>query len=247
MVIVLALSLSGARAGSAGFAVQGWTSWSYLRTQAGVIVHYLRLAFWPRPLVFQYGWLPAESWRAVLPQALLLGSLGAASGVALIRRKPIGLLGAWFFLILAPSSSLVPIATEVAAEHRMYLPLAAVVTVVVLGVFTAWRRVRKPTPEASVGLYAGWIAVVAIVVPLAIATQARNRVYASAEAIAVDTVRGRPENAQARLTLRLLSHRRETVHGGRNPPPGCACGCGCRLRPTRARHGRSRTFISAWR
>ena len=32
------------------------------------------------------------------------------------------------FLILAPSSSFVPIVTEVAAERRMYLPLAAVVT-----------------------------------------------------------------------------------------------------------------------
>src|SRR5678810_1010494 len=31
-----------------------WTSWSYLLTQAGVIAHYLRLAFWPSPLVFDY-------------------------------------------------------------------------------------------------------------------------------------------------------------------------------------------------
>ena len=35
-------------------------------------------------------------------------------------------LGAAFFLILAPTSSVLPIVTEVAAEHRMYLPLAAV-------------------------------------------------------------------------------------------------------------------------
>ena len=38
-----------------------------------------------------------------------------------------GFLGAWFWITLAPTSTIVPIATEVAAERRMYLPLAALV------------------------------------------------------------------------------------------------------------------------
>jgi hypothetical protein len=37
------------------------------------------------------------------------------------------ILGAWFFVILAPTSSVVPIVGSPMAEHRMYLPLAAVV------------------------------------------------------------------------------------------------------------------------
>ena len=199
MAVAIALATTEARTGSAGFGVKGWTWWSYLRTQSAVIVHYLRLAFWPRPLIFQYGWLPAESWGAVMPQILLLGSLGIATVAALVRRMPVGLIGAWFFLILAPSSSIIPISTEVAAEHRMYLPLAAVITVVVLGVFGAWRKLqRKPIP--GVGFYAAWIALAAIVVPLALATRDRNRVYASVESLAADVVDHRPENALARLT-----------------------------------------------
>jgi len=43
------------------------------------------------------------------------------------NRHPLAFLGAWFFLILAPSSSVLRSSTEVAAEHRMYLPLAAVI------------------------------------------------------------------------------------------------------------------------
>ena len=49
---------------------------------------------------------------------------GGADCVALVGADPAGFPGAWFFLILAPTSSVLPIVTEVAAEHRMYLPLA---------------------------------------------------------------------------------------------------------------------------
>ena len=41
-----------------------------------------------------------------------------------MRRPALGFLGAWFFLILAPTSSFIPI-EDAAFEHRMYLPLAA--------------------------------------------------------------------------------------------------------------------------
>src|SRR4029453_7839984 len=91
MVIAVALARQGARSGSAGFGAGGWTSMAYLRTQAGVIVHYIRLAFWPHPLVFQYAWLPAESWRTVWPQVALLAALGVGTMIALVRRKPIAL------------------------------------------------------------------------------------------------------------------------------------------------------------
>ena len=52
---------------------------------------------------------------------------------ALARKPWLGYLGVWFFVILAPTSSIVPI-KDLAFEHRMYLPLAAVV---VLAVFSA--------------------------------------------------------------------------------------------------------------
>lgn len=195
-VIVVALALTAARTQSTGLDAHGWTPLLYLRTQAGVIVHYLRLAFWPKPLVFQYGWLPASSWVDVLPQTALLASLAAATVFALIRRLPIGLVGACFFLILAPSSSILPVATEVAAEHRMYLPLAAVVAVVVLGIYGVSRRFAGNVGPSRI---VGWIAVPAATVFLGQATYARNRVYESPDRMALDVVTNRPQNAQARL------------------------------------------------
>jgi hypothetical protein len=108
MVIAVGLAMQGALGRSAGFGAGGWTSMVYLRTQAGVIVHYVRLAFWPQPLVFQYGWLPAESWRSVWPQVVLLAVRGACDGCRAHPSANRFGLGAWFF-DPAPSSSIVPV------------------------------------------------------------------------------------------------------------------------------------------
>jgi hypothetical protein len=49
------------RSASVGFFLKGWTPWIYLQTQAGVIVHYLRLVVAPWPLVLDYEWPAATS------------------------------------------------------------------------------------------------------------------------------------------------------------------------------------------
>jgi len=69
----------------------------------------------------------------VLPGTLAIVALLAATGVALVRSRPIGFLAASFFLTLAPTSSLVAITSEVGAERRMYLPFAALATLAVIG------------------------------------------------------------------------------------------------------------------
>ena len=72
-------------------------------------------------------WPIATRIGQIIPAASVIAALLAATLWALRRAPALGFLGAWFFLILAPTSSFVPIVTEVAAERRMYLPLAAVV------------------------------------------------------------------------------------------------------------------------
>lgn len=180
---------SDARGESVGFGLGGWTWWSYLRTQASVIVHYLRLAIVPWPLVFTYAWPPAGSWLEVLPQVLLLASLAAATVLAVAHRHPTGFAGACFFLVLAPSSSVLPIATEVAAEHRMYLPLAAVLGVIVTLAFPHLpRRVA-------------WSSAAVIAATFGVMTLERNRDYWSLEALMRDTLAKRPGHAKAHVTL----------------------------------------------
>jgi tetratricopeptide (TPR) repeat protein len=195
--ILIWIISSQPRSDSVGFGLGGWSAAMYFRTQAEVVVHYLRLAFWPEPLVFQYAWLPVRSWIEALPELLILGLLATGSLLALARRSPAGLLGCWFFLFLAPSSSFLPVVTEVAAEHRMYLPLAAVIAAIVFGVD---HMLRLPSARISTMLTrASAVAAAAAIVTLSVATHDRNLVYASEEGMIADIVRSRPQNAQAQL------------------------------------------------
>jgi hypothetical protein len=104
----------------------------YALSQPGVILHYLRLCFWPQGQCFYYAWPVASTvWEIIPPLAVVVGLL-LTTGWLVIRRPELAFLGGWFFVILAPTSSVLPI-KDLAFEHRMYLPLAAVITVVVLG------------------------------------------------------------------------------------------------------------------
>jgi tetratricopeptide (TPR) repeat protein len=196
--LVLAWQIVAApRGGSVGLYVDGWTPWLYLQTQAGVLLQYLRLTFWPHPLVLEYAWRPPASLGAALPAMLVLALLAAATVVGVIRRRPVALAGLWFFLILAPTSSLLPIATEVAAEHRMYLPLAGVVALVVVAGFMAARRLRPAQSVTPMVVAASAVLMLA----LAATTYARNRDYWSVQAMVGSIVAGRPQNAHAQLAV----------------------------------------------
>jgi tetratricopeptide (TPR) repeat protein len=179
--LVLLLVSRGARIHSAGFAT-GVTIWTYLLNQAAIIPHYLERAFWPRSLVLLYGAPLPLSIGDVLPQLVLIVMLIALT-IFLLRRLPaIGFLGLWFFVNLAPTSSFVPIATEVGAERRMYLPLMALV---VLAVVAAARLMRGRRLAASLVL-AG------CAVALGFGTWDRNREYASAVELARTSMDRRP-------------------------------------------------------
>jgi tetratricopeptide (TPR) repeat protein len=177
------------------------STWTYLLNQAGMIVRYLGLSLWPRSLVLDYG-LPRPLGVAdVLPQILLLLALLAATIVALARWPALGFLGAMFFLTLAPTSSLVPITSEVGAERRMYLPLAALsVFVVTLGWIGLDRfRARQPGRARALTV-AGTCVAAALIAALVARTAVRNRDYRSAMALWESDVATRP-HGRARFAL----------------------------------------------
>ena len=164
------------------------TPWHYLLTQCGAVVLYLRLALWPHPLVLDYGTTVVTDPVAVLPQALLLAVLAGATLYALWRKPVLGFLGAWFFVILAPSSSVIPLVTQTIAEHRVYLPLAALCA---LGVgLLALRSARLVLPLC---LGAGLV--------LAVLSFNRNRLYQSPDAMWRDNLARLPDNHRVRVGL----------------------------------------------
>ncbi|MFB3854050.1 MAG: tetratricopeptide repeat protein [Vicinamibacterales bacterium] len=184
----------------------GWrASWQYLVTQAEVLTHYLRLAVVPSPLVFLYTWPMHASVLEVAWQVALVSGLAVLTCVGLAARHALSFPGAWFFLILAPSSSLLPIATEVAAEHRMYLPLAAPIGCLVAGAWAlgSWAAEMLPSGRRQalprLKRLAAAIATLCVAAALGTVTRARNRDYWSEERLWADTVAKQPANQRARV------------------------------------------------
>jgi len=214
-MVLAALVWSGPRFRSAGFS-SGVSPWTYLLNQAQMIVRYLRLAIWPRGLVINYGPPRAMTLTDAAPYGAVVVILVALTAWALVRRPKVGFLGAWFFVTLAPTSSIVPIATEVGAERRMYLPLAALVVLAVAGLAWPLERSVRIEPEsereaaARRGHLLGLVAVTLVVLGLAAATVLRNREYASSVTLARSAFERWPTaQAQHSLGAALIEDGRE--------------------------------------
>jgi Flp pilus assembly protein TadD len=196
-VATFVLVAAGARGNTAG--VGGPMTWyGYLYTQGWAIAHYLRLVIWPNALVIDYGEKLVTGARGI-PGAIVVALLAAGTLLAWRRLPKFGwlaFLGAEFFLLLAPSSSFVPIRTEVAAERRIYLALANVLVLAVVGAEWLRRRYFKSVAPLRIGLAAAGVAVA-----LAVGTAFRSHTYSSAELLWRDAAAKIPENPRANANL----------------------------------------------
>ncbi len=154
-VLLLWLNFNGPRSATAGFHL-GVPAVSWWITQSKVLWIYLKLAIWPWPLSIHYEpylLLLKDAWPWVAATVLLV----AISLWLCWRRYAIGFVSAWAFIILSPTL-VVPITTELVAERRMYLPLAAVVTLLVVEGFwltqqaaAHWGAARDRRESSSYG------------------------------------------------------------------------------------------------
>ena len=186
--VLAMLMLSGPRS-TVGFGTDV-TVGTYFLNQLEVVARYLWLSMWPQALVLDYGLpRPVGVWDVLVPGVVVV-ALGLLTLVALWKRPMVGFLGAWFFITLAPTSSMVPIATEVGAERRMYLPMAALAVGavlllrwVVVGGDAAARRARWRLALAVVGV---------VCLLLGVRTFLRNQEYGSRLVMAQTIVDRRP-------------------------------------------------------
>jgi protein O-mannosyl-transferase len=184
----------------------------YAKLQPGVILHYLRLSLWPDRLCLLYG-------RPQTPTELLLWIQCGVMAVLLIvtvwlltRKSAVGFLGAWFFVALAPTSSVIPLLHPV-FEHRMYLPLMAVVAVIVCALYAATRRLPA-TGKARKWLGMGTLVLAAFA--LGATTVRRNMDYGTEVSIWRDTAQKAPTNPDAHYGLGLaLATAGQIRRGGR--------------------------------
>lgn len=189
VLAAILFSNGGSRGDAAGFGL-GVAWWSYALKQCEAIVLYLRLTLWPHPLIIDYGTAVIREPMSVVPQAMILLGLVIATFWALARRPVLGFALFLFFAVLAPSSSVVPLVSQTVAEHRMYLPLAAILAI---GVVYGFRVVG-----ARVFTLGGLIAAA-----LCVSTIARNSTLQDEVALWTETIALAPDNARAHGSLGL--------------------------------------------
>jgi tetratricopeptide (TPR) repeat protein len=190
---------------TASYAIQTISPSAYFLSEFKVIIHYLRLSLYPVDLSLDYGWPKAAGMTQVLPFAIPVLLLQGATLWGIYRRKPQSFLGAWFFGILAVSSSFMPIA-DLVVEHRMYLSLAAVVAGVVLGGDWLMQRLLKnlaeSAPERQRLVRALALAMVTVLgLGLGLLTVRRNMDYTSELVLWRDNVQKQPQSGRSWIYL----------------------------------------------
>jgi len=178
-----------------------FTPLAYALTQPGVILHYLRLTYLPIGQQIDYSGWPLASIDQAMPSVLIMLAALAATIAGIIQRRPWAFLGTWFFLTLAPTSSVMPV-EALANEHRMYLPLAAVVAGTVLVATEIGRRygLRYPSRRPDRGRVPLALAAGVILV-LVLVTQFRNQLYSKKVALWLDVLASNPANHRANWML----------------------------------------------
>lgn len=211
LVLFVLMAASPLRERAVGFD-QGVTPFAYALAESRAVLLYLRLTLWPSPLVFDHGyaWLtPAEAW----PYVLALLALLAATVALLYRRPAAGFALAWFFLLLAPTSSVVPIALQPVAESRPYLASAGLVALAVLAGYR-W-----------LGSRLAWVCL-PLAVLASVATLQRNLDYHDDVELWTDTVIKRPKNPRAHTNLAAALSR-----AGRSDEAAVHAGAAVKLQP----------------
>jgi tetratricopeptide (TPR) repeat protein len=197
------LLIAGGGTISAGTGDHRFTLIEYWLTQPSVILHYIRLVFWPSSLTLDYG-MDFHGMIETWPALFIIVALIVISLWLLYRRHPAGFLSAWFFTILAPTS-LYPL-PDVAYEHRMYLPSVAVIMLTLSSLYRWGRLLSERFITAAderpewLGK-ASWYVMVLLVLAAAISTYTRNLYYQTEVSLWADNVAKRPQSGRAQANL----------------------------------------------
>lgn len=164
-------------------------------TQAKTLLLYLKLAVWPWPLSIHYAPLYLRTLDTAWPWLAAATALAFATLVLAWRRPAAGFVIAAVALILAPTF-IVPVPKMVAAERRMYLPLAGLVALAIVG---GYRSLSAHWPRLSGRAYVS--AAAALILIAGAVSVTRLAAYESAVSIWQDATVHQPDDPMAHYNL----------------------------------------------
>lgn len=177
----------------------------YLRSQAFVWVHYVRLFLVPVGLTADTDWRFDVAWHDTRLFAGVLFALGLAAIVVVTsgreRLRPIAFGLAWFALALVPTASVIPL-SEVYNEHRIFFPYVGLTLAAVWALWTLLGRLGRA------GAIAAALVLVAAIGAHAVGTHVRNRVWRDGTSLWSDVVAKSPDNGRGLMNYGLEKMRR---------------------------------------
>jgi len=169
----------------------------YLATQCQVLWHYIFLCLWPSELSIDYRWPPVDSVLAAIPWIVPTLTLLAFGFWRYQKRRLDGWLILALFLLLAPTSTLIPI-TDIAVDHRMYLGSA---TIIALGVMLAYYLVSLRRAGKALSPAMGICFLCVLLGCLSLRTFTRSQDWSSGFSLWLSAARVSPSNPRALQNL----------------------------------------------
>jgi tetratricopeptide (TPR) repeat protein len=195
--------IRGAYGKTSGFGMPFVSPPDYLFTQFTVVLYYLKLIFIPTKFNLDYYWPYA---KGLLEYPTFLSFLVLIGIIILIlrtyKKKPVyAFLVIWYFLLLAPESSIAPL-KDVIFEHRTYLPSLGPILLFVIAIDKAFvYLIRKKPGLNNLMQQLETILFSAILLLLGFLTIKQSNIWLNEITLWEDTVKKSPQKARPHLNL----------------------------------------------
>jgi protein O-mannosyl-transferase len=164
----------------------GVTTWKYILTQSRAIFEYFSCIIYPVNLNFDRGLDAYRANKLEYPYLALAISLILIHIWLLFKRPIYAFFGITYLVLLAPTSSLIPISHQPIAENRVYLASIPIITGMALILF-----------QFKLKQNLLWIISIPVITALTVMTYSRNTFYSDEILIWSDTAAKSPRNYRA--------------------------------------------------
>ncbi len=172
---------------------------TYCMSQFKVVVHYIVMFLWPFNISVDYDWKMPSSFFTTEVLAPLFFLLCLFTGTLFLLRKdtthPVAFCSLWFFIGLAPRSTIIP-STELVADYKTYFSSFGIFLLLALALVFGFEWLTQKVSLKNNRLSAYGITTLCILL-LGFSTYNRNRIWKSGEAFWMSNIENSPKKARA--------------------------------------------------
>lgn len=193
----------------------GSDRWAYLITQPFVVLHYFISFFYPYLLSADTDWdlIPINDIRFFAGMAFVFAMLFIAWKTGFKQRlRPIAFGILWFFIALAPTSSVIPLA-EVMNDHRMLFPFVGLALAVVWSLKLLYERYEQQIRQSFVLKNVLVLGIAVVMSGHVLGTMERVRVWDNGESLWYDVTVKSPKNGRGLMNYGLRKMRKGDYEG----------------------------------